>query len=303
MIFSELYSAYYNTIAVILAAAVKHPLTKSELREIIEKNAFGESILNIEPAIEAERWQVIHADGTTPIKHIPTMPLTTLEKRWLKAISSDPRIKLFSDEVLDFPDVEPLFTAADFFVFDRYGDGDPYEDETYIKNFRLILDAIEKRYPLSIETKNRKGGFTRMVLLPECLEYSEKDDKFRLIGSGCRYGGTVNLGRIIECKPYPKPFNAASAPKPQQKEKTVELELLDQRNALERVLLHFAHFKKQAEKEANEKYKIKIWYDEEDETEIVIRILSFGPMVKVVAPKDFVELMKERLIRQKSCGQ
>ena len=59
MIFSELYSTYYNTVARVLKAAIDHPLSKEELRSIIEKNAFGESVLNIEPAIMEERWQVL----------------------------------------------------------------------------------------------------------------------------------------------------------------------------------------------------------------------------------------------------
>lgn len=42
-------------------------------------------------------------------------------------------------------------------------------------------------------------------------------------------------------------------------------------------------------------------YDGEDETEIVIRVLSFGPYVKVLEPSSFVNLIKERLISQKSC--
>lgn len=49
-------------------------------------------------------------------------------------------------------------------------------------------------------------------------------------------------------------------------------------------------------------YKITVNYDKDDETEIVIRILSFGPMIKVVAPAHFENLIKERLIKQKSCG-
>lgn len=79
MIFSELYSAYYNTVAGVLKTAVKHPLKKSEIREIVEKNAFGESILNIEPALMEERWQLIRSDGSTPLAHSPSMPLTTLK--------------------------------------------------------------------------------------------------------------------------------------------------------------------------------------------------------------------------------
>ena len=301
MIFSELYSAYYNTVAGVLKAVVKHPLDNKEMREIIGQNAFGESVLNIEPAIREERWQFVKADGTTPIKHTPTMPLTTLEKRWLKSVYLDPRIKLFSDEMPDLSDVEPLFTSDDISVFDKYLDGDPYKDENYIKNFRLILDAIRKQYPLSIKMANRNGGITHMILTPQLLEYSEKDDKFRLIGAGLKYGGTVNLARITECKPYLKPHEKTNVKRDKVTLRTVEFDLVDERNALERVLLHFAHFEKQAQRIDKEKYRVKITYDKDDETEIVIRILSFGPMIKVTAPEHFVGLIKDRLIKQKNC--
>ena len=89
---------------------------------------------------------------------------------------------------------------------------------------------------------------------------------------------------------------------PKSKKKTVGFELTDQRNALERAMLHFAHFEKQAEKAGEDRYKVKVTYDKEDETELVIRILSFGPMIKVTFPEDFVDLIRDRLKRQKSCG-
>ena len=302
MIFSELYSAYYNAVTAILAEAVKRPLNRSELRDIIEKNAFCESTLNIESAIDNERWQIIRPDGTTPLKHVPTLPLTTLEKRWIKAVSLDPRIRLFSDEMPDFADVEPLFTPADISVFDKYSDGDPYEDAHYIKIFRRILDAVKAHRPLHIDATNRKGHAFHMVLMPEYLEYSEKDDKFRLIGSGSRRGRTINIARIVSCKPYNKPFESAPERQERRRCEKVEFELYDRRNALERVLLHFAHFEKQAEKLTENKYRVTVAYDKDDETEMVIRILSFGPMIRVTSPNHFVELIKERLLSQKNCG-
>lgn len=301
MIFSELYSAYYNTVTDVLRSAVDHPLEKGELRKIIEQNAFGESILSIAPAIEEERWQIIKADGTTPIRNVPDMPATILQRRWLKAISLDPRIRLFADEFDGLDDVEPLFRQDDVCVFDKYSDGDPYTDEAYIKNFRLILGAIKCDYPLSIDTENRKGSVIHIVIMPEYLEYSEKDDKFRLIGSGCRYGSVINLGRIIKCTPYNKPYKPSTERKSTPKRHKVEFELINRRNALERVLFHFAHFEKQAERLDENRYRVVITYDKDDETEIVIRILSFGPMIKVVAPNRFVDLIKERLLSQKSC--
>ena len=81
----------------------------------------------------------------------------------------------------------------------------------------------------------------------------------------------------------------------------VEFELIDQRNALERALLHFAHFEKEAERIERNRYRIRVRYDKDDETELVIRVLSFGPMIRVTAPEVFVDLIRKRLIRQKHC--
>lgn len=132
MIFSELYSAHYHAVAGILRAAVNHPLRKNEIRGIVEENAFGESILNIEPSLSEGKWQLIRPHGTTPIQNERTLPMTLTQKRWLKAISLDPRIRLFQDEPIDVPDVEPLFMPEDICLFDKYSDGDDYTDASYI---------------------------------------------------------------------------------------------------------------------------------------------------------------------------
>ncbi len=303
MIFSELYGAYYNTVAAILSEAISHPVSDGELREIVKKYAFGESIVSILGALKEERWQLLKADGTTPIKNPPSLPLSILQKKWLKAVACDPRIRLFGEIDFDFPEVEPLFLPSDVIVFDKYSDGDDYTDETYISNFRLILDAIRNKYPLEIETLNRRGNPVCQEILPEYLEYSDKDDKFRLIGAGSRFGSTINIGRITSCKPCAKIYKMNQGKRNLSRPRRVIFELKDQRNALERVLLHFAHFEKRAKKIDDERYSVMVNYDKEDETEMVIRVLSFGPMIKVTAPKHFVDLMKRRLIDQKSCEQ
>jgi len=302
VIFSEIYSAYYNVMAKIINTAVSRPLEKRELYGIIEKYAFGESVLTIEKAISEERWQLVKNDGTTPLTGKVSIPLTNLQKSWLKAISLDPRMKLFGDDFPELEGVEPLFTPDDYCIFDKYGDGDPYEDAEYIANFRLILSAIRTKHPLKIDMKSRTGGVLRFVMIPEHLEYSEKDDKFRLIGTGRKYADTVNLGRIVSCSLYEGDYRPHSRTRQQASPQTVEFELTDQRNALERVLMHFAHFEKQAEKLDDRKYRVRVTYDKDDETEVLIRILSFGPMIKVIGPADFVSQIKERLVRQRGCG-
>ena len=303
MIFSEIYGSYYKAMTEILKIAVSGDGSAAlkDIRPVIDKYAFAESLLTIQPAISEERWQVIRSDGKTAISTDPTRPLTLLERKWLKAISLDPRIKLFDVDFGWLGDVEPLFTPDDYYIFDKYDDGDSFEDPEYIKNFRLILEAIKDRFPLRIGTENRRGSITHLSVIPEYLEYSEKDDKFRLMTSGTRHSVTVNLGRIVYCRRFNGNFPNQGGRK-RNTNRSVTLILTDKRNALERVLLHFSHFEKQAEKIDDEHYKLILKYDKDDETELVIRILSFGPMVKVIEPYNFVELIKKRLEMQKSCG-
>lgn len=302
MFFNEIYGAYYNAVSKILAAAVDNTVSRKTVRQIVQECAFGESSINIENSLFSEKWQLITEDGTTPLKNKLSLPLTALEKRWLKAISLDLRIKLFGEDFSDFRDVEPLFTPDDICVFDKYADGDPYEDERYIKNFRLMLDAINRQYPVKLTTLNNKGEEKYIVFLPQYMEYSEKDDKFRVVGSGGRWATVVNMGRIIWCHPYTKPYTPNTNTKMNRDKETVVFQLTDERNALERALMHFAHFEKQAEKLADNRYKITVAYDKDDETELLIRVLSFGPMIKVTSPDSFINLIKERLVKQKSCG-
>ena len=302
MIFREIYSVYFHTVAKILQAALSHPLSAEELQEMVEQNAFGESVLHLLPALKEEKWQVLKSDGTTPLSKAPYLPLTTVEKQWLKAIEQDPRLQLFGDISFDFPDVKPLFRPEDYLIFDRYQDGDPYEDAAYQAHFRLILDAIRNQYPLEVELKTRRGNQTKMVLLPKALEYSEKDDKFRLLGEGNRFGNTINLARIQQCRRYEKLWEAKKEEKEAPQRAYVVFTLMDRRKALERVMLHFAHFEKQAERLGESRYRVKVWYEVEDETELLIRLLSFGPLVQVKEPERMVSLLRQRLQQQRSCG-
>lgn len=302
MLFHEIYGTYFQTVAKILTEAVDHPLTPGEINSIIQKHAFEESTLNIPESLGKAHWQLLKEDGTTILRKKPAMPLTILQKRWINAVALDPRIRLFTDHPVTFSDIEPLFLPEDIDVFDKYSDGDPYEDAEYIRNFRLILDAIKHQYPIQISITNRCGKCITTRTIPEYLEYSEKDDKFRLIGTGSRLGNTTNLGRITSCEkcedPQVEKIEKRKLPKPRK----VIFELVDNRNALERVLMHFAHFEKQVEKIDDRKYQVTLFYDKEDETEILIRVLSFGPMLCVVKPMAFINLIKERLSEQKSCG-
>mgnify|MGYP001625214992 CR=1 FL=1 len=357
LLFSELYSAYYNAVARIIEAAFDGANEK-ELRQCVEREAFSESILTILPALKSGRWHLLTPDLEPIPRHKPTMPPTSLELRWLKAISDDPRLKLFGVSFPELDSVEPLFTPDDYKIYDRFSDGDPYDDDEYIRRFRIILSAIKSARRVKISLTNRRGKRMRFEFVPTRLEYSEKDDKFRVIASGCKYS-CFNLARIESCEyardrsadsEYARDKSAdseyardRSADSEYARDKSVDgeiaqvksvdsnyarnksadggiarcssgnilprdmrekelvLSINDERNSLERVMLHFAHFEKRAERAVDGRYILRLRYRESDETELVIRVLSFGPCVKVLEPTGFVGLIRERLNKQMSC--
>ena len=79
------------------------------------------------------------------------------------------------------------------------------------------------------------------------------------------------------------------------------LEITDQRNALERTMLHFANYEKNTTKIDEDTYECLIYYNQNMETELLIEVLSFGPMLTVIGNERFLCSLKARLRRQKNC--
>ena len=344
-------------------------ISERRMLDIIGESAFQESMLVIPDKLKSGDWPLLKAvdeggtggiqgvthgathggsDGGTNsgtnsgksggkrfasvLRNLPARPVTILEKRWLKAILRDPRIRVFlyREEDRDaleelealLADTEPLFSFDDLVYYDRCSDGDPYEDEAYLRNFHVILRAMRERRAVSLTFGNRFGRQVKKRLIPEKIEYSSKDDKFRFL---CRsqFGRvyTMNASRIRgaelveEAEAAPgmpaSPAGAEAAPGlpaspagdgPGQKS-SAELLLTNERNALQRAMLHFSDLQKETEKLDEMHYRLKLYYYTDDETELVIRILSFGPMLQVTAPDALIERIRERIERQERlCG-
>ena len=306
MLFSEIYSAYYNTVASIISCSQQGKLDSDLLFKIVKESAFPESFMTIGSALETGKWPLIKKDYSTNIQNNPSMPLSVLQKRWLKALCNDKRIRLFvSDEVLErlknqLQDVEALFKENDYYLYDKYSDGDPYDDPDYIKNFRTVLEAIHQKKTISVEYTGRFGQQKRFICAPYKIEYSEKDDKFRIISKVKNRHSILNIARINSCEltDNSKVDDISEEDLPDNRRTSVTLEIYDERKAMERVMLAFAHFEKSAVQVSDEVYRLTLNYDSFDETELVVRVLSFGPMVKVIEPQRFVDLVKERIERQ-----
>ena len=298
MLFSEYYGAYFACVAEILSEAVEGTLTKEKISEIAAGQGLGESVLTIPANLQNGNWPLITSDCKTPVRHLPPHPTTLLQKRWLKTLLLDPRIHLFGLTDKGLEDVAPLFDPAKIVWYDRYCNGDSFEDEGYIERFRLLLEAVKTHRKVQVIFDSHRGKHNNWTVIPYRLEYSSTDDKFRLLcHSGKWRNRTLNLSRISYVRLWGT-FDPDDYPVPELTNESVTLEVTNERNALERAMLQFSYLAKRTERISDKVFRMTLHYRKEDETELLIKIISFGPLVKVVEPDSFASLIKERIERQ-----
>ena len=330
--FSEIYGCYYKIVTKILKQAGQGAVSKQEILDITEQLGFAESGLTVPDKLFSGQWNFLAKTeaGTfvSRLEHDPQMPLTTLQKRWIKSLLTDRRIRLFLDDTAlseiseALSDVEPLWREELFLHYDRFENGDNFSSLEYQQNFRLVMDAIRTSGVIRFDYTSSKGKRTRKTCLPLKIEYSPKNDRFRLIALRCpfgrrkvidryrfdgirnvnfsdSYGDTEDSGnKIHDSIKKAASFSLDTLLRQSYDTEPVRLLIYNQRNALERVMLHFANYDKDTRQLDENTWECLIYYDPSMETELLIEILSFGPVVRVTGPDAFVELIRERLKRQ-----
>ena len=64
-------------------------------------------------------------------------------------------------------------------------------------------------------------------------------------------------------------------------------------------MLEFASYEKHTVRDLETgQYRVELWYDEQDETELLIRLLSFGPVIEILGPQSLREQAKLRIKMQ-----
>ena len=304
-VFSEVYGTYYNVVAKVLAQAIEGRLSAEGLQELVRAGGYGDSVLQLLPALGEGTWRLLTPELTTPLQNKPTMPLTILQKRWLKTLLLDEKIGLFfTDEQIAqqqaaLQEVEPLYKPEQFVFFDRFVDGDAYSNPRYRANFREILQAVREKRLLNASYRSNRGTIIVWTdLLPVSLEYSAKDDKFRLQAIAERKQVTLNLGRLISVEAGEAAAQVKTLKKSELVRQRLVLEIEDERSTMVRALMHFSDLEKETEKLDETHYLLTVQYDKGDETEMLFRVLSFGPTLRVREPESFKELIREKLREQ-----
>ena len=97
----------------------------------------------------------------------------------------------------------------------------------------------------------------------------------------------MDLNAVIQASYYKEPL---------------KLRIVNKRNAMERAMLHFANYEKNTRKIDEDTYECLIYYNQNMETELLIEVMSFGPMLTVLENERFLSDLKARLQRQIKLG-
>ena len=315
-LFTEIYNCYYQIVDEILKIASERPITEKEMLHLATRFGYEESGLTIVPKLKEGNWNLLDKTEEgyiSKVDNLEVIPLTILQKRWLKSILLDEKTYLFLDreqisilqKYLD--DVDPLYEPDDFYYYDRFQNGDDFSSKEYISHFRTLLEAIREKKYVDIHFTSKRDEDIHHYYLPCRIEYSAKNDKFRLLAlyeknNTKQRVENINLSRIASVqildKTYDGEFDLKASIKASYYKEPVKLLITNKRNTLERAMLHFANYEKHTTKLDDEHYECLIYYNQGMETELLIEILSFGPTIKVLEPDDFVYKIEQRIEKQ-----
>lgn len=310
-------------------------ITKDAIRQMIAENGFYYDNIAFEKAVlgvldgksrsSSEGFQGLGAlirDNDRYYSAFPhaakrTIP-SRLERMWLKTVLSDARAALFlSKELIDdlngwLADVPQLFLTEEVLHRHYKKEGDPYSDANYRVRFAEILSAIRQGQPIQVTNVTPIGEPIVSILMPYRLEYSQKDDVFRVSGTVRSEDGaqlvSMRLSRIRQIEALidsqsgsvdSEAFHALMELR-RMREPAV-LELSDERNGFERFLHFFSNYTRTAKSVGETRtLRIELDYYDFDENELIISLLAMGPIVRVISPDTLRSKVASRLRSQMS---
>ena len=125
---------------------------------------------------------------------------------------------------------------------------------------------------------------------PIVLEFSKRNNRFQGLFQECGSNKiyTMNVSRIETAEKTDTSFDYSAAECAlldfQKTNRTsVEVEFYDVRNMVDRILTEFSPWKKLCVYDAETKlYKLKIFYQKQDEVDLVVRLLGYGANLRFV---------------------
>ncbi|MCM1298341.1 MAG: WYL domain-containing protein, partial [[Eubacterium] siraeum] len=240
-------------------------------------------------------------------------PLTGVEARWLLTVLNDPKADLF----LTAKEKEAVARCISAFGYSSFkADAvkyfDRYYKETDFKKERGLLTAvifaIKNHRVIEASYISKRGNKVVGSFKPLTVEYSKRDDVFRIFALSCGSGAvfTMILNGIQEMSVTDNVFDFKKAMSEldgffAQNKSEITVEFYDRRNLTDRILSEFSPWEKQClYNKESELYSLTVSYQKTDELEMVIRLMGYGNEIVIKDQNHPIALeIKRRLYRQR----
>lgn len=327
-LFHEYKNKYFHLVFRILNLA-KNGLYKDEIIRLIEKEEYDEKIIgkdfktfegmllnkyskidnfNFLEEREGKYYSILNNQDSIPLK----VRFSKLEKSWLNGMIKEPVVQaLLGKDILEkleaaLIDVKKGSNEVIEFTNKVKSDVD-VDLEKMSRDFYAILEGIINEKPILYSNVDKNGNeYNNQLALPIRIEYSLKDDKFRasIYSLEEQRSVMVNLHTLKEVKIAQ---NVNSEIKREDvlkklKEKKyseipITIELEDIRGAMERCFMSFSSFERNSRNISENKYEIDIYYYTFEEDEVIRKIMSLGPYVKVKSPDRVRDIVIDKIKR------
>lgn len=260
------------------------------------------------------------------------LPLTKIEVRWLMTVMDDSLATIFLSprqikaikgalEMAPFKVKKLPFNAINY--FDRYKREQYFRKDTNSESsddqinkkelscLRTLYHAIGFGNKVKVVFKNWAGKKCYVTCAPVWIEYSRRDDVFRFsyIHRSMEAIRTINVPRIISVTELQEKNYDLKSHR-EQFEKILKATMTEikvefyqgTRNLPDRILTEFSLWKKKCVYDvASRRFTMTLHYSTLDEKEIMIRLLSYGPYIRIVADDDNYVLteLKRRIVKQR----
>jgi hypothetical protein len=314
-LFHEYKNKYFHLVFRILNLA-KDGLYKDEIIKLIGKEEYDEKIIgkdfktfegmllneyensdnfNFLEESEGKFYSIINKEGNMPLK----VRFSKLEKTWLNGMIKESVVQA----LLGKETIEKLERALedvtegnnDVIEFTNKVRSHTPNDLVKLKDdFYAILEGIIKGKPIIYTNVDKNGNeYNNQLALPIRIEYSLKDEKFRasLYSLEEERAIMVSLHTLKDVKiaeNIASNINREDVLKKLKEKRYCEIpitiELEDIRGAMERCFMSFSSFERSSRAISENRYEIDIYYYTFEEAEVIRKIMSLGPYVKVKSP-------------------
>lgn len=226
------------------------------------------------------------------------VPLSTMEIRWLKTIIHDkdnriaffmsaPEIAVLEDLLNRYaPTLSPLPMEKVVF-FDRFhflGNNQKRMESV----LATLLEGIYDQKTVNIKYHTMKNRVMIGEFRPIVLEFSKRNNRFQGFFQECGSNRiyTMNVSRIETVDETDTSFDYTSAEQAllafrEENTTSVTVEFYDVRNIADRILTEFSPWKKLCSYNCTtELYTLTIFYQKQDEVDLVVRLLGYGGNIR-----------------------